>query len=231
MALPPPHDPGPLRLRVSTSSGTVTVTAEGRQDVLIEEGGEAGLPIDGVIEVRPVRPSSSVRVHCPAGSDVMIGTSSGSVRLDGRFGTASVTSSSGSIRASDVGGADLRTGSGAVEVDRCEGSCRIATKSGRVTVGHVGAAEISTVSGTISIGPVVGSTQVRSVSGEVEITSDSDGPVRARTVSGSIMILVPEGTRPNVNVSGPKVECACEHGDDMAIDVTTMSGSVEISPC
>ena len=39
---------------------------------------------DGVVEIRPRRPSSAVTVRCPAGAVLVIGTASGSVELRGR---------------------------------------------------------------------------------------------------------------------------------------------------
>ena len=58
MTLPTPL-PGRLQLRVSTASGTVTVVADERSDVVVEEGGDVGRSVGGVVEVRPIRASSS----------------------------------------------------------------------------------------------------------------------------------------------------------------------------
>ena len=230
MVLPPPSSPGRLRLRIATSSGTVNVTAEDRADVVVERGGDLLAGADGVVEVRPTRASSSIDVLCPSGTDLMIGTSSGGVRLHGRFGSVSVTSSSGSIRAEDVAEADLRTQSGAVELGDCGEGCRISTKSGKVTVDGTGAAEIATVSGTIRVGHVSGAAQATTVSGGVEISTDAGGPVRARTVSGSISIRLPRGIRPALRISGPhQVRSECEQGDDVVVEISTMSGTVEIA--
>ena len=96
MVLPPAE--ARLRLRISAVSGGVKVTAEARPDVVVDRGGAAVATADGAFEIRPERASNSVHVRCPAGADVIIGTRSGGVELEGRFGTVGITSQSGSIR-------------------------------------------------------------------------------------------------------------------------------------
>ena len=93
-----------LRLRISAFSGGVRVTAEPRTDVVVDRGGVAEATADGAVEIRAARPSNSVDVRCPVGTDVMVGTRSGGVQLGGRFGTVGVTSQSGSIRVRGGGG-------------------------------------------------------------------------------------------------------------------------------
>jgi DUF4097 and DUF4098 domain-containing protein YvlB len=230
MVLPAPHVPAPLQLRIATSSGRVTVTADDRVDVVVDRG-EVGPTIDGVVEIRPQRGSSSVAVRCPEGADLVVGTGSGSVELHGRLGSVSVTSASGSIRVSEVTDADLRTTSGSVEIADCDDRCRVSTKSGKVTVEETGTADISTVSGTIRIERVTGAVQARTVSGGVSIVSDAQGPVTAQTVSGGVRVKLPAGVRPAVRVSGPhETECGCDQGDDLTVEVRTISGTVEITP-
>ena len=229
--VPSPELPGRLLLRIATVSGTVTVMADDRPDIFVERGGNAGPLIDGVVEVHPQRPSSSVTVRCPTGADLVVGTGSGSVELRGRLGSVSVTSSSGSIRVAEVAEADLRTSSGSVRVADCDSGCRVSTKSGGVTVDETGSADISTVSGTIRIERVTGAAQARTVSGGVTIASDAQGPVRAQTVSGGVTVHLPPGVRPALRVTGAgKVRGRCEEGDDVTVEVTTISGTVEVSP-
>jgi DUF4097 and DUF4098 domain-containing protein YvlB len=229
MTLPTPL-PGRLQLRVSTASGTVTVVADERSDVVVEEGGDVGRSVGGVVEVRPIRASSSVTVRCPTGTDLVAGTVSGGVKLKGRLGSVSVTSSSGSIRVGAVTEADLRTGSGSVRVAECDEVCRVSTTSGTVTVAGTDRAEISTVSGSIVVERVNGEISARTVSGDVSVVTEAHGPVKARSVSGGIVVHVPPGVRPAVKVSGRgRLVSDCDAGDDVTIEATTMSGRVEIS--
>jgi DUF4097 and DUF4098 domain-containing protein YvlB len=229
MVLPPAD--ARLRLRISAHSGTVSVTAEPRTDVVVDRGGVAEATVDGAVEIRAARSSNSVDVRCPVGADVMVGTRSGGVRLSGRFGNVGITSQSGSIRVVAAAEADLRTVSGVVELDECAGRCRVSTTSGRITVGATRDAEISTTSGSIGVDGVAGSVQVRSVSGTVNLVSSASGPVIASTVSGSITIRLPTGVRPRVRSSGRgRVRSRFEPGDDVLVEIATVSGTVRLVP-
>lgn len=229
MAFPPPGIP--LRLRISASSGRVTVTAEHRPDVVVDRGGVADASADGSVEIRPARRGDSVVVRCPEGADVMVGTRSGGVELSGRFGTVGVTSQSGSIHVDAASEADLRTVSGGVRLAHCDGRCRISTTSGRITVGATGDAEIFTTSGSVGVADVAGTVQVRSVSGTVSVGSSAGGGVTAGTVSGSITIRLPRGARPSVRSSGRgTVRSSFEPGDDIVVEIASVSGTVELVP-
>ena len=102
--------PGRARVRVSTHSGRVTVTAEPRDDIVVVRGkrGETTSAADDVDVVLNAS-SSDVEVRCPVGTDVVVGSASGSVQLHGHLGAARVTTASGSIRVESVASADLRT--------------------------------------------------------------------------------------------------------------------------
>jgi DUF4097 and DUF4098 domain-containing protein YvlB len=71
---------------------------------------------------------------------------------------------------------------------------------------------------------------VKTVSGSVDLHVTGRAPVRAESVSGSIAITVPEGTRPSVrqkSVSG-KRRVEIEPGDDFEITTKSISGSITI---
>ena len=225
----PPSTDARLRLRISATSGGVRVTAETRTDVVVDRGGAAVATADGAVEIRAARPSNSVHVRCPVGADVIIGTRSGRVELNGEFGSVGVTSQSGSIRVTAAAEADLRTVSGVVELDACEGRCRVSTTSGRITVGAARDAEISTTSGVVGVDDVTGAVQVRSVSGSVTIATSATGPVTASTVSGTITIRLPKGVRPALRSSGRgRVKSGFEAGDDVLVDIASVSGTVRL---
>jgi DUF4097 and DUF4098 domain-containing protein YvlB len=226
----PPSD-ARVRLRVSTTSGRVDVIAEDSAGVVVERGIHVSGTDDRVVEIRPSQASSAVAVRCPTGTDVMVGTASGAVELRGQLGSVSVTSVSGRIRVAAATEADLRTTSGKIEIDECTGHCRASTKSGAVRVGVANALDIATVSGTVRIGRVAGTVDLRTVSGTVVLFANGGGPIGARTLSGSITIRLPPGVRPHVAASDARwVHCRCEQGDDVTIEVASMSGRVEISP-
>jgi DUF4097 and DUF4098 domain-containing protein YvlB len=221
----------PIRLLISNTSGRVDVTAEPRDDVVVERGARIAATDDGVLEIRPDRGSQAITVRCPRGTDVMVGTTSGAVDLRGELRTVSVTSASGRVRVAVAQDTDLRTHSGKVQIDECAGHCRASTKSASVTVGAVHTAEIATISGSVRIGHVTGTVDVRTVSGKVVLFSNGSGPIGASTLSGSITIHLPPEVRPDVRAADARwVHCTCEGGNDVTIDVASLSGKVEISP-
>jgi DUF4097 and DUF4098 domain-containing protein YvlB len=105
----------------------------------------------------------------------------------------------------------------------------VSTTSGKVVVGHAREADISTVAGKVDVG-VEGTVNIKTVSGHVKVVSGAAGPVAAHTVSGAVDIRLPKGVRPAVTVAGfGQVRCACESGHDVAVDVATVGGRVEIA--
>ena len=92
-------------------------------------------------------------------------------------------------------------------------------------------AEISTTSGRVGVDGATGAVQVRSVSGTVTVASSATGPVSASTVSGSITIRLPPGVRPTVRSSGRgAVQSSFEAGDDVSVDIASVSGTVRLVP-
>src|SRR5438067_10423688 len=106
-------------VRVSTHSGSITVVGESRADVVADGPVRMDVEDDGSIKITSKKGSSSLTIRCPEGSDVVVGTHSGSLTLKGRLGAARVTTMSGSIKAEQVSSADIRARSGSVEVVTC----------------------------------------------------------------------------------------------------------------
>src|SRR5258707_1265092 len=106
-----PHTP----IRVTSQSGAVVVTGEDRSDVLVESGGDR--VVTGPAGVEIAGRSDTVVVRCPAGTDVFVGSASGSVELRGRLGDARVTTESGGIAVEVATRVEARTGSGSIDVE------------------------------------------------------------------------------------------------------------------
>ena len=227
--------PGYAELHLSTRSGHVTVIGEERDDVLIEGGPrEEHIERDGAGGVRLMsghHGSANLEVRCPAGSDAVVGTMSGHVRLRGHLGRARVTTVSGNIEAEHTEALDARTISGSIEVERCDGKCSLQTKSGRARCGSAEKALASTISGQIQFDQA-GSAKAQSVSGTIEVGLHGAGDVAVQTISGSVRVQVPKNVRPHTklrSLSGrPRVEC--EPGNDCEIAVRSMSGKIEVVP-
>jgi DUF4097 and DUF4098 domain-containing protein YvlB len=222
-------------LRIHARSGKIDVTAEPRDDVLIEgDRFEAEETADGrELDVKSGHAGSkSLSVRCPAGTDIIVGTQSGSVRLCGDFGGVSVTTMSGNIDVETSDEADLRTGSGSITLSSCRERCRLNTVSGKISAGEVAAIAAGTMSGSITIERVAGKLKARSVSGSIRARLDGEGNIAVKTVSGKVQLELPEGTALATRfktISG-KVRNPFPAGDDCYLEAMTISGSIELVP-
>ena len=79
------------------------------------------------VDARDVSPftvetsSSAVEVRVPEGTDLVIGTTSGKVTVEGRVGAVAVVTSSGRVSIDHARSVDARTKSGRVHVGYAEG--------------------------------------------------------------------------------------------------------------
>lgn len=226
--------PVAVTLKLQSRSGRVHVVAEPRDDVLAETDDPEALFDDGgrIMIVRSSRGGSKpLTVRCPVDTDLIVGTQSGSVRVEGRFGGVHVTTMSGSVEVEDADDLDLRTMSGSLTVGVCRGLCRLNAISGTVTAREVDSASASTVSGAIKIGRVLGGVRVRSVSGDVEFAASGAGPIVVKTISGKVRIWLPEGTEPHtVFKTRGRVRCDFSSGRDCRVEAASFSGSIEVVP-
>jgi DUF4097 and DUF4098 domain-containing protein YvlB len=212
------------RVRVTVNSGDVVVIGESRDGIDVEGGRTE--TADGEIVVKGGSDDCTVRV--PSGTDVVVGTNSGDVTLDGLLGAVSVTTVSASVDAEDVASIDARTISGRLRVEESRGAVRLKTKSALVHVGRAaGEVRIANLSGRIEVEEAQASVAVKTVSGSVKLHVTGREPVKAESVSGSITITVPSGTRPSVrqkSVSG-KRRVDVDAGTDLEIVTKSISGS------
>lgn len=215
------------RVRITADSGDVEVIAEPRDGIAVEGASSDQRDGELVVEVR----SGDGTVRVPPGTDVVIGSSSGDVRLRGPLGAVSVTTTSAKVSVEDAASADVRSTSGRVEIEEVRGAARVKTKSGRVHVGRVdGELRVSNVSGRVDVDDARGATSLNTVSGKVTVHVTGTGTVHAETVSGRIKVTVPAGVRPAVthrSVSG-KAMIRVEEGDDLEITTRAVSGAIEI---
>src|SRR3990172_12172562 len=119
MGIQHPLQPG-AALRLLTSSGEVSVTAEERDDLDVEPPDRRVEMKDGGRTAEVKSRSGSLRVRCPKGTDVSIGVISGGVRLAGEFGSVKVSAVSGHIEIDSASGdVDVRSVSGHLSVNTC----------------------------------------------------------------------------------------------------------------
>jgi DUF4097 and DUF4098 domain-containing protein YvlB len=221
-----PNGSAPARLTIAARSGSIVVRTHSSDDVDVE-GARVTLEGDGSTRIESG--SGTVSVACPEGSDVILGTSSGKVNLEGRLGDVRITSSSGSVHVGAVRSLDLRLRSGSVEIDECAGDCHVVAVSGRIDIGSAGKVDITGVSGTITARSVAGG-RVRTTSGRVSVGLDRAADLDVRAVSSSIDVDVPHGVAPEMRLrtrSGA-VKKKVDAGHDCVISVHTVSGSITV---
>ncbi len=220
-------------LRLQSRSGRVHVIAEPREDVEAETDRiEYRFDESGALGIRSsLVGTKTLTVRCPLDSDVTVGTHSGSVRMDGKFGDVSVTTMSGKIEVQSAEEADLRSMSGPLVIGTCFGRCRLNAVSGTVSGAEVENVAAGTISGSIKFDRVNGSVRAKTVSGSIEIGSCGDGNIAVKTVSGKVRIALPEGTEPATFFkTRGSVRCDFARGDDCRIEAASLSGSIEVVP-
>ena len=97
-------------------------------------------------------PGADITITAPAGTDVEIVTSNGSIELSGIEGTCSLRSSNGKIALTNVKGSfEGSTGNGRLEVDGLEGTAELRTSHGGADLKDVtGEIDVNTSNGRIS---------------------------------------------------------------------------------
>jgi DUF4097 and DUF4098 domain-containing protein YvlB len=226
--------PVAVTLRVQSRSGKVLVIAEPRDDIEAETDEVESFMADGgaTLVVRSSRGGAKpLTVRCPVDTDVVVGTQSGSVQLQGKFGNVHVTSASGSIDVDEADDVDLRSMSGSLQLRQCHGRCRLSAISGKIDVGSADAAHVASVSGSIRVGSALGDVKARSVSGNVELGASGAGRIAVQTVSGGVRIALPKGTEPETRFkTRGRVRCDFERGYDCRVECASLSGSIEVVP-
>lgn len=191
------------------------------------DGGKVRVESDGTYRIEGG--SHSIEVTCPEGSDVILGTSSGKVVLQGPLGDVRITGSSGTVHVEAARSLDLRVRSGTVSVGTVAGDCLVVSSSGRIEVEKAGNVDLSGVSGTIVAGSVGGG-KVHTTSGRITVGLDRAGDLEVRGTSGTTEIEVARGIAPELRLStvSGKVKRDLAEGHDCVISVRTVSGTIRL---
>jgi Putative adhesin len=188
--------PSPRRIDISVRSGRVSVRA-GASNVRVS-GAEATFDADGNAQIRAS--AASVTVECPAGTDLVIGSTAGRVETRGPLGAVNIATVSGRISVESARSVDVRTTSARVDIGTVEGAVRCSVVSGRVTVEHAGSVDISVKSGRVEVQDT-GDARVHALSGRVEVAAGAGSEVDVRTTSGRVAVTLPNGSVPTTNLS------------------------------
>lgn len=218
-------DPGVMTVEVATRSGRVEIWARpvARPEVL---DGDATVDASGRVLGKG---SGRVKLACPEGSEVIVGTTSGRVECHGRLGRVAVTNTSGRVTIEHASEIEVRTTSGRLSVGRCDGLARVVVTSGAVEIDQADALDATTSSGRVTVGQV-GDATVRVATGRVELGLTRAGTVDVRTQTGRVALTVPGGVHPSLQLStrSGRVECEVEGGTDGSVSVETGSGRITV---
>ncbi len=211
-------------VRISSTHNPIKVIAEVRQDVWVEGNAKVAVrgnqtTIDGV--------AGMLVVHVPEQADLVVGSTSGGVTVEGPMGDVAIVSESGRVRVENAKSIDARTTNGSVDVGDVEGDCRIRTTSGSVVVQGCGPADVAADSGRIRLKGVRGTARAHCVSGRVEIHLEAAVDVDAETVSGRVAVSYPPGVR--AYQSGNKEPESLPDDCDCTVCATSVSGRVVVS--
>lgn len=208
-------------VRVTTTSGALTVIAEARADI------EASTAVTRDGSVATIRSTSGrVTVRVPEGVDIAVGSTSGKVKIIGRLGAVAVAVESGSVAVEQSASADVRSRSGRVVIGSVEGTCRVSAESGRVLIERCGGAEVTTRSGRITIVSSSGPVRAHCVQGGIDVGMAVASDVDADTVSGRISVNLPAGARPQVVGATPPAGVGAPF--DCLVRARSVSGRVSV---
>jgi DUF4097 and DUF4098 domain-containing protein YvlB len=184
-----------MTVRIAAGHHRVEVVAVDGDPTEVEVEGDARVDrSDRIVTIDEVRGRVVARV--PAGSELVVGTTSGRIEVRGRVGHAALVSESGRVEVESAASVDVRTETSRVAVGEVSGTCRIRSKSGRVEVERCGAADAASETGRVELRHVDGVVDAHSVSGRIELSLDQPHDVRAETVTGRIEVSLPPGTVP-----------------------------------
>jgi len=238
------------RIRVLSSSGSVTITAEERSDVEVEPANRTAELKEGsrphrhgifdhlhrrdrrgerrrsneVAEDEPWRSRPVLEVKSKSGSIDVRCPRGTDVSVGAISGRVSLTGTFGSVKISTV--------SGSIEVDTAEGDVDARCVSGSITVKSCGGrCDVTSKSGRVRVERVDGAAHASTISGGVELGTSGRGEVELKMVSGGAKVKVLEPKHPRVHfqsLSG-KMRCECEQGSDFDLKVRSISGSLEVT--
>jgi len=182
----------PSTIRISSTSGRLRIDARPAAEVAVSKAVPQARTGD-VVTIDTDH--ESVDVIVPEGSDLVIGSVSGAIRIRGRLGEVAIVSRSGKIELDHAVDADIRSETGRIQVGTVERECRAHSTTGRVDVGTCGRADVSSTSGRVQVDRVDGPAAAHSVSGRVSIAVSRAADIEAETVTGRIAVAFPPGVR------------------------------------
>jgi len=228
--------PGPVRLKLDIPAGRIEIETSSTDETHVELEALSGHELvrelietarielvrrgeghEVVVEARLRHgfwisfgrgPEIRLRVTCPHGAELDIGSKSADVDARGEFGSV-----------------ELKSASGDVAVEKAGGDVRVKTASGDIHVEEVGGRlDVNSASGDLHAGSVAGETKVQLVSGDVHIREAADS-VTANTVSGDQRLEAVSKGRLDLRAISGDITVGIRQGSKLFVDANTISGS------
>jgi DUF4097 and DUF4098 domain-containing protein YvlB len=168
-----------------------------------------------------------VTVRLPEGASIELGTASGRLAAQGRYGPADVSTASGDLSVDRVDG-DLRarSASGYVTIGSVTGRSNIQSASGDVHCQAAeGGGEVKTASGDVRVDAAGAGLRVQTASGDVSVGDLPAGCV-VKTASGDLRVGRLSGGRAELETVSGDIDVAVARGAIVAVDATTVNGSL-----
>jgi len=226
---------GPLKLELSSGSGSVRITGSSNNKVHVHGDVSAGSffgsakeELQRVIDNPPIEQKTglirigkdisnfrnttiSYTIEVPQETELSISVASGSQDIQRVKGPVTVNSASGEVTIENV--------------DR---TVQVKSASGSIRVRNLGDdARISSASGSIEANSVKGDLRARAISGSINVNAPG-GRVEADTASGSVTV-VGAGNDVKANTASGGIKVAGNPAGNSYWHLKTASGSVEVS--
>lgn len=204
---------GPVRLNVRVDVGRVEITAEDRNEAVVDvvplddskatagaiERARVELVGDELIVDMPEKwfgksGRVGVTIAVPTRSPLTVKVATADVVVQGMVGDLDVSTATGDVRVGPVDGdAKVNSASADVRIGAITGAAEVKTASGDVQIEAVATARLQTASGDLKVGRLEADVQARTASGDIEIGEAGIGTLDLNTVSGDVGVRVPSG--------------------------------------
>jgi DUF4097 and DUF4098 domain-containing protein YvlB len=242
--------PEPISVTIDVAVGDIRITADDRDDTVVEVRPSDGSHEPDVRAAEQTRveytegrllvkapkqralglfgkPGSiEVTIDLPAGSHVQADASVAEFRSGGRLGDCRIKTATGGVRLDHTGKLDVDTGAGAVVIDRVAGPAEVNTGSGRVRVRQIaGTALIKNSNGDTWVGEIAGDLRVNAANGGISVDQASAG-VTANTANGDVRIGDVTRGSASLKTACGEIEIGIHPGTAARLDVHTHFGRV-----
>lgn len=217
------------RIGVMVSGTTSDLTVEQRGSVVYISTERKGILVSRGVHIT---------LEVGDGCDVQASVASADVTSEAALGQLEVNAASGDIRFTEASELTAKTASGDVRganLDRCH----FVSASGDLHLGTIGGrADVSTASGDIHIDNAGGALSTSTMSGDVYVRVFSGEEFKSKSMSGSVRLGIPAGTRVDLDVNTMTGEILLPEpatteppsaGPTATVYVKTVSGDLRIN--